>query len=53
MWSRRSSRMHVGRLREDVRDYPCVEAGDDEVSKVEFDIMRLMCPLVVVWLWVE
>ena len=53
MWSRCSSRVHVGRLRKEVRDHPCAEAGEDKVSKVEFNIMRLVCPLVVVWLWVE
>ena len=41
------------RLGEKVGDHACAEAGEDEVSEVKFDIMRLVCPLVVVWLWVE
>ena len=43
----------MGRLRKEVRDHPCAEAGEDEVSKVEFYIMRSVCPLVLVRVWVE
>ena len=53
MRSRHSRKERVVRLGEKVGNHTCAEAGEDEVSEVKFDIMRLVCPLVVVWLWVE
>ena len=41
------------RLGEQVGNHACAEAGEDEVSEVKFDILRLVRPLVEVWLWVE
>ena len=53
MWSRHSRRERVVRLGEKVGNHTCEEAGEDEVPEIKFDIMRLVCPLIVVWVWVE
>ena len=40
-------------LGEEVRDYVCAKAGEDEVSEVKFNVVGLVCPLILFWLWVE
>ena len=41
------------RLGEQVGNHAFSEAGDDEVPEVKFNIVRLVCPLILLWLWVE
>ena len=43
----------VVRLGEQVGNHTFAEAGEDEVSEIEFNVVGLVCPLVLVWLWVE
>ena len=41
------------RLGEKVSDRAGAEAREDEVSEIEFNIVRLVCPLILVGMWVE
>ena len=41
------------RLGEKVGNHACAEAGEDEVSEVKFNVVRLVRPLMLFWLWVE
>ena len=38
---------------EEVRDRVCAKAGKDEMSESKFNVVRLVCPLIMFWLWVE
>ena len=40
-------------LGEEVRDCVCAKAGEDEMSEGKFNVMRLVCPPILFWLWVE
>ena len=40
-------------LGEQVGNHAFSEAGDDEVPEGKFNVVRLMCPLVLVRVWVE
>ena len=38
---------------EKVRDRVCAKTGKDEMSERKFNVVRLVCPLILLWLWVE
>ena len=40
-------------LGEKVGDYVRAKTGEDEVSKVKFNVVGLVCPSILFWLWVE
>ena len=41
------------RLGEEVRDCVCAKASEDEMSEVEFSVVRLVLPPILFWMWVE
>ena len=43
----------MGWLEEEVRDRVCAKACEDKVLEVKFNVVRLVCPLILLWLWVE